>query len=149
MRWSKLRQLITSLWDPALEMDIHCTVHRRSGGSPVGRYWVTLRGKTLWAVPGGPSAELTADPRAELVTAILREYVDLPREALLHHEFAEDVFGLADLLRAADRRLGKRSLEKYFGPQPNRAVTLILQARGIRRSPEADPPQRDHKERER
>lgn len=113
MRWSKLKKLLEALFDPALDLQIHCTVHRSEGGPNIGRYWFVLDNVIIWEEPKKVIPSLVAgteNPVATEITAVLREYLDTPKDDLLKRDFRADRWGLVDVLRAADRRVGKRRL---------------------------------------
>ncbi len=102
--------------------------------------WVTLAKEIVWYYPrdvrrDGPDTDVLSDwPHANDISDVsdlLREYVDTPREQLLEREFANDRWGLADVLRAADRRIGLRGLRKVGERVQNPAVWLILARRGV------------------
>jgi hypothetical protein len=122
VRWSHLRQLVKELWDPALDLDIHCAVERGTGGPPVGRYWITLDREKIWEAPQRASEkrdEERRDETASEVTAVLREYLDTPKDELFEKRFEGDRWELTNVLKAADRRIGKRRLGGFlerFGP---------------------------------
>lgn len=133
MRWSKLRVLIQELFDPRLKIDIHCTAMRGEGDS-IGKYWIVLDGETIWQAPQNVGAQLQAgafNDAASQITVLLREYLDAPRNELLSREFSGDRWGIIELLRAADRRIGKAKLKEFFGEAPLNPISLILQARGV------------------
>lgn len=54
-RWSKLQCRIEALFDPELNMRIHCAGfrddHDTMGFHTSGRYWVTVSGKVIWDFP--------------------------------------------------------------------------------------------------
>jgi hypothetical protein len=113
MRWSRLQQLIEELWEPELDLRINCTAMRRSNGPNIGRYWVSAHGRTIWQAPVDMEAAMAfpgEDPWAPMITALLRSHIDRPKEELLSpiEGLTPLEEGLLEILRAADRRLGKR-----------------------------------------
>lgn len=136
MRWSQLQQLIQALMVPALDFKIFCTVQRPKGrepGAPIGRFWVTLGGETVWDEPEGVSQmirEGRRDDFAPQVTALLRSYLETPREQLIQSEaFSAHTFdnrGLLDLLRACDRRIGARRLPELYRNTSSEAARLAI-----------------------
>jgi len=125
--WSKLKSRIEALWADGLGMSIHCTSYPfNTPGAPVrvSRHWITLGKEILWDFPGpflseGRSRGGPVDNAypgfangGSVIGELLREYLDRPRELLLH-PFTEDRWELADILRAADRRLGKEALQSW------------------------------------
>ncbi|KHD07037.1 hypothetical protein PN36_05795 [Candidatus Thiomargarita nelsonii] len=138
-RWSKLQSRIYQLFDPKLKLQIHCTAFRDGcdyGQIYAGRYWVTLEKQNIWDFPKqflNPSTSwneenLSTTHLIEIegvmrgciyivsdISALIREYIDTPLENLLNKKFENDKFGLTEILKAADRRLGKKKLFDYFG----------------------------------
>lgn len=133
MRWSQLKSLLVELFDPTLALDIHCTVHRREIGEPIGRYWITLDKRTIWEVPSRVHELLkttVSEPVASEITGVLRAYLDLSPETLVPwHD--EDPWHLGQVLRAADRRVGKRRFVKYAHLFTAPAAQEILAARNM------------------
>ena len=65
-----------------------------------------------------------------LISDIIREYIDTPLADLLSHDFEADDLGITDILKASDRRIGKRRRAEYFKDTDNEAVKKILRVRG-------------------
>jgi hypothetical protein len=135
MRWSALKKLLEELFDPELKLSIFCTVHRGRGGPDIGRYWITLDGDTIWEVPRDVhklTESKAAEPVATEITAVLREYLDCSKEDLFSKRFDGDRWRLTDVLRAADRRIGKRRFVELVERGITPAGFLVLQARGFK-----------------
>ena len=60
---------------------------------------------------------------------ILRAYLDTPREELLKKQFPRDCFGMTNILKAADRRVGVDRLQKHFKDCEQESVVKVLSAR--------------------
>jgi hypothetical protein len=113
MQWSQVKKKIEALWAPELHMQIHFTSFRRSGGAGIGRFWIALDGHSVWQVPENMPEKLQSgfvDTHSVPLHELLRAYLHIPRDQLLSTVTENDEWGLSLLLRAADRRLGKRSL---------------------------------------
>ena len=126
--WSKLKSRVEALWDPALPLAIHCTAYSNSVSrrdSRLSRHWLALGGSIIWDFPGqfleeAPPRGRKAPPIAaplfpnggSVIGELLREYVDRP-VADLFRPFEDDGWELTDILRAADRRLGKAVLADW------------------------------------
>ena len=70
------------------------------------------------------------------ISALLREYLDTPKEALFAKQFANDCRGIANILKAADRRIGRRRLELLKRKTRNQAAQKVIACRlrgGIRK----------------
>src|SRR5262245_61645494 len=116
MRWSALQKLVKALWDPDLELDIHCTRYR-SVSIGVGRYWITLDGETIWDLPAHFEEERREGPYAGTATSatiVFKQYLSAPRRQIVSLKSPYDKWGLLDIMRAADRRIGRRGLESLL-----------------------------------
>ena len=60
---------------------------------------------------------------------LLRDYLDTPREELLKKKFPRDYFGVTNILKAADRRVGVDRLQKHFKDCEQESVMKVLSAR--------------------
>lgn len=70
------------------------------------------------------------------ISALLREYLDTPKEELFAKQFANDCRGIVNILKAADRRFGKRRLELLERKTLNQAAKKVIACRlrgGIRK----------------
>lgn len=153
-RWSKLQKEIYDLLDDSLNIQIHCSIYRMKsqyGGTDLPRYWITLDKDIIFDYPkqflnervsvrhckNPESISQTVKMRYPYVTdvsdisEIIREYIDTPVSALPECGYEYDIWGLTDILKAADRRLGKKKLSEHFRDTDNDSVRKILTARGI------------------
>ena len=157
-RWSKLQSALYRITDPTIRFQIQCRVVRMDsayGSTDLPRYWITLGKETIWSypgqfvVPGGAtrrvdSPKLTFYPHMTDVPAIsdlIREYIDTPVADLLTRQFTNDHWGLVNILRAADRRIGQRQLPLLRRKVHNLAALKVLDLRQpaavARRQPKA------------
>lgn len=140
-RWSKLQKQIYNLIDANVPMQIHCidvgaTVDARSLRS-LGVYQVRLGKEVIWNFPQDfvtrnfvyPNGGNCFSYSATDINALVREYIDTPKEKLLQKEFSTDWFGLTDILKAADRRLGNEKLSSHFKDCENQHIINILKLR--------------------
>ena len=154
--WSKLQNRLYTVLRPELQLQMHCTNYvsgRDVKGGPFDapRHWITLEKEIIWDFPSyflewnhpdvpmplkylesghGPWGSYESAP-AQLIL----EYLATPVPQLLDHPFDRDYWGLINIFRAADRRLGQRQL-RAFAEQLNptepavtvmhRRFTLIL-----------------------
>lgn len=122
--WSKLKSRVEALWDPALSLAIHCTAYTNSvtrRDHRLSRHWLMLEKAVIWDFPGQFLDEIPARGRkftgaehgwangGSVIGDLLRDYLDRPVSDLFA-PFEDDGWELTDILRAADRRLGKRIL---------------------------------------
>jgi hypothetical protein len=159
-RWSKLKSKVEALWVPELRMAIHCNVFTKvtkefTFDEP--RHWIVLDGKVIWDFPGpflkphampGQAPKLKAEPRGDWLdywesgygsgygglvpstpSFLMETWIDRPRDQLME-PIEEDHWELTDLLRAADRRLGRNTLELWGKAlDQNHPATIILRKR--------------------
>lgn len=145
-RWSKLQSALYRITDPAIRFQIQCRVVRMDsacGRTDLPRYWITLGKETIWSYPGQfvvaggatrrvDSPKLTHYPYTTEVPAIsdlIREYIDTPVADLLTKQFTNDHWGLVNILRAADRRIGQRQLPLLRRKIHNPAALKVLDLR--------------------
>jgi len=60
---------------------------------------------------------------------LIREYIDTPKDEILSKVFENDYWGLINILRAADRRIGGRRLDWLKKKTHNIAANKIIEAR--------------------
>lgn len=143
--WSKLQKQLYLLLDPGLDLQIHCAVVRmqsQRGRTDLPRYWITLNGETIWDYPGQfvvPGGTRGVDGRfvkgypyntdIPEISELIRQYIDTAPGELLTSHFENDHWGLANILRAADRRIGRRSWPAMRKKTHNQAALKVLTAR--------------------
>jgi hypothetical protein len=137
-RWSKLQKKIDDLVDPALDFQIHCVKYRvpgHGGMQEFPRYFVTLDGKTIFDWPkdyplgdsncGKLDISCLFFGRASDISDAISKYLNAPEEARMT---ITDPWGIVDIIRAADRRIGRRRWDQVFALS-NFAGRQILLAR--------------------
>jgi hypothetical protein len=63
------------------------------------------------------------------ISDLLREYIETPKEIIYEKHFANDKWGLINILKSADVRIGKRRLEKLKSKTHNLAAHKIIEER--------------------
>ena len=63
------------------------------------------------------------------ISNLIREYIDTPVSDILTRRFENDYWGLTDIFRAADKRIGKRRLEILRDSIKNQAAQIIVELR--------------------
>nr|WP_314748096.1 hypothetical protein [uncultured Campylobacter sp.] len=147
-RWSKLAKQLYELVDESIDFKLHCTVYRmqsRRGGTDLPRYFITLAGEIIFDYPkdfalkdgrikslaqGGALAKFYPyDSGISDIGELIREYIDTPKDELFKKHFDADEWGLANILKAADKRIGKRGLQILAKNKKNQAMQKVVQAR--------------------
>ena len=63
------------------------------------------------------------------ISKLIREYIDTPKPEIFDKHFENDYWGLADILKAADRRNGTRRLQRLKHKTNNTAANKIIELR--------------------
>ena len=138
-RWSKLQKKIYGLIDPAINLQIHCIKYRVPGFCGMQefpRYFVTLDGQTIFDWPKDyPLGESFQCKKLEIfhlydfcasdISDVLSNYLNANEESRMT---MTDPWGIVDIIRAADRRIGQRRWDQVFASS-NSAGKLVLLAR--------------------
>ncbi len=109
------------------------------GGNGIPRYWIALGKEIIWDYPKQfvslgyldrhlPIPWLYANDISE-ISCLIREYIDTPRSELLTKPFENDVWGIVNILRAADRRVGSRQWDLLEQQAGSEAVSKIIAKR--------------------
>ena len=144
-RWSKLKKTIEDLFVQDLSLHIHCTDIRTTlwnegtFAEALGVFTIRLGKNVIWNFPrqfidwetrypdGGNHFSYSVSD----LNGLLRDYLDTPKDALLKKEFPRDYFGITNIFKAADRRIGLERLEQYFKDCQQNSVKKILSTRRI------------------
>ena len=131
-RWSKLKSRVEALWVPALPMAIHANVfvqHTKHWDLDEPRHWIMLDKTIIWDFPGpfmkpepprGRRIVYWEDAygwgggngQSSIIATLLHQYLERDR-ARVFEPFENDHWELADILRAADRRIGRERLIEW------------------------------------
>ena len=121
-RWSKLQSRLYNLIDDSLDFKVHCAVYEMNSndgyhGSKLPRYFITIDKEIVFDYPkdfdtsekyGFNSYPWDTDISA--ISDIIEEYIQCPDTELMS-EFEKDKWGITDILRVCDRRIGIRRLK--------------------------------------
>ncbi|WP_297942185.1 hypothetical protein [uncultured Campylobacter sp.] len=146
-RWSKLQKQLYELVDESIDFKLHCTVYRmqsRRGSTDLPRYFITLAGEIIFDYPkdfvqkSGSVKNLAQGALTKIypysndisdIGELIREYIDTPKDELFKKHFDADEWGLANILKAADKRIGKRRLQILAKNRKNQAMQKVIAAR--------------------
>jgi hypothetical protein len=141
-RWSKLQRDLYRLIAEELNFQIHCAAYpMRSayGSTDLPRYWITLEHEIIWDYPlqfveypthlGAKIAHYPYITDISAISDLIREYIETPHTELLTKHFENDHWGLINILRAADRRIGQRRLDLLRRKTHNQAALKVIQQR--------------------
>jgi len=155
-RWSKLQSALYRLIDPTIRFQLQCRVVRMNsahGRTDLPRYWITVGKEVIWdypgqfALPGGGTkrsdgnfvAGYPHNTDVALISDLIRDYIDMPVAELLTRQFSTDHWGLVNILRAADRRIGQRQWPRLKRKIHNIGALRVLAIREAIANPPRDP----------
>ncbi|MGI5830284.1 MAG: SF0329 family protein [Bradymonadia bacterium] len=144
--FSKLQKELYKLISKDIRFQIHCVVYPMRtwrGSTDLPRYFATLDKEIIWDYPANfmrkdgfiknykdeknkyyPQITDIMD-----ISDLIREYIDTPKEELFSKCFENDKWGLTNILKAADRRIGARRLGKLKRKTHNIAARKVLERR--------------------
>lgn len=134
--WSKLQKSLYLIVSDKVDFQIHCSVYRMNsqrGSTDLPRYWITVGKDIIFDYPkqfmnNEESKNYPYITQISDISDLIREYIDCPVNLLPKKEFENDLWGLTDILKAVDKRLGKERLNNYF-ISSNSVIENILQKR--------------------
>ena len=143
--WSKLQRDLYKIIDEKINFQIHCAAYRMDseyGSTNLPRYWITLGKETLWDYPKDFVKEFGTKNYVDKIikgypynsdvpdiSNLLREYIETQKETIYEKHFEDDKWGLINILKAADRRIGKRRLYELKSKTHNIAAHKIIEER--------------------
>ena len=135
--WSKLQKSLYSIISDRVNFQIHCSVYRmksQRGNTDLPRYFITIDKEIIFDYPKQffNREEIKNYPYETEISDIsmcIREYIDCPVALLPEKKFDCDLWGITNILKAADKRIGKEKLQVYFSSSDNPAVKKILAKR--------------------
>ena len=141
-RFSKLKKRIESFFAPELDLRVYCTVLHYSTthwewDDP--RFWIVLDKETIFDfIKDFKGMHIYDEGIGDIpiyyeliteITDIIHEYIETPTGKLFDCVFQKDIYGLSDILKAADRRIGKKTLLLLKDRTDSEAVKKIIDAR--------------------
>ena len=154
-RWSSLQRELYKIIDEQINFQIHLSKYRMQsqyGSTDLPRYWITLDNEIIFDYPkqfvdknnngeitlrnGNITRNLNGDiayypyqTDISEISNLIREYIDTPKEEVFTNHFENDYWGLVNILKAADKRIGKRRLELLKKRTKNKAAQKIIEQR--------------------
>ena len=118
-QWSKLQSRLYNLIDPTIDFQIHCALYEMNGnsvyhGSKLPRYFIIINKEIVFDYPKNYDERFNSYPwngDISEISNVIEQYIQCPRAKLMNG-FKGDKWGLTDILRVCDRRIGKRNLTK-------------------------------------
>ena len=134
--WSKLQKSLYLIVSDKVDFQIHCSVYRMNsqrGNTDLPRYWITIEKEIVFDYPkqfieDEANKNYPYETQISDISDCIREYIDCPVNLLLEKNFENDLWGLTDILKAVDKRLGKEKLSSHFF-ESNTVIKSILNKR--------------------
>ena len=103
----------------------------------LGQFRVLLGKELIWNFPkdfinadqeswpnGRPYSYSSSD-----INRVIQEYIETPKEPALGKDFENDLFGITEILKAADRRFSTKRIAEHFSGTNLESVEKIVNAR--------------------
>ena len=139
-RWSKLQKRLYNLMDKTVDFQIHCALYEMNSndgwhGSKLPRYFITIDKEIVFDWPKdfdttqryGFQSYLWNDELSD-ISKVIGEYIERPKDNIMT-PFERVKWGITDILRVCDRRIGKRRLEEIKENTDNVVLTKIIDKR--------------------
>ena len=139
-RWSKLQSRLYNLIDPKVNFQIHCALYEMNSndgwhGSKLPRYFITIDKEIVFDYPKKFDTTKTYgfnvypwDTDISEISDVIEEYIQCPESKILD-EFKNDKWGITDIFRVCDRRIGKRRLNELKDAITNEILLGIIERR--------------------
>jgi hypothetical protein len=135
-RWSKLQSRIYGMVAPDLPFQIHYIAYpmrSQFGSTLIPRCYITIGKEIIWDFPRDfPDAcidSYSACTESLPITTILRMWTDASSDDLLAFSPVSDRWGLAEILLAVDRRMGRKRLRLLYERTTHENVKAIIDMR--------------------
>lgn len=139
-RWSKLQTRLYGLMDPSVKFQIHCALYEMNSndgyhGNKLPRYWITIGKEIVFDYPKNfDTTERYGfntypwDTDINMISCTIEDYIQCPESKLMDH-FVNDRWGITDILRVCDRRIGKRRLQELRNNVNDEMLCRIIDRR--------------------
>ena len=139
-RWSKLQSRLYNIIDPDINMQIHCSLYEMNSndgwhGNKLPRCFITIDKEIVFDYPKDFDTtkkygfnSYTWDTDISGISNVIEKYIQSPKESILK-EFSNDKWGITDILRVCDRRIGKRRLRQLIDSTSNEVLLKIIHKR--------------------
>lgn len=138
--WSKLQTRLYNLIEPSLKFQIHCMTYEMNSNdgwhsTRLPRLFITVDKEIIFDYPKDFDMKDRDNTAYYLwyneisdINNLIEEYIECPLDNLMN-SFENDIFGLTDILRVCDRRVGKRRLREIQSKTEDKVILSIIQLR--------------------
>lgn len=141
-RWSKLQSRLYNLMEPEVDFQIHMALYEMNSndgyhGNKLPRYFITIGKEIIFDYPRDFDTfgkygfnSYPWDTDIGDISNLIEEYIECPENDLMK-PFEKDKWGLIDIFRVCDRRIGKRRLRKIMETtEDKRIINIVLKRLG-------------------
>ena len=132
--WSKLQSKLYQIMID--DFQIHVTIYKQnsltaSRNNKLPRYWITVGKDIVFDYPRlcDNPYYFSWDSDMSSISSVIEEYILCPKEELLAYKSSLDFYGIVDILKVCDKRIGKRRFEKLRQTLSNDRAFNILKLR--------------------
>lgn len=139
-RWSKLQSRLYNLIDEDVNFQIHCALYEMNSnngwhGNKLPRYFITIDKDIVFDYPKDCDTtwkyghnSYPWDTDINQISNLIKEYIECPKSDIMK-DFELDRWGLIDILRVCDRRIGKRKLVELREKITNKKLLEVIDKR--------------------
>lgn len=139
-RWSKLQSRLYNLMEPSVDFQIHCALYEMNSndgyhGSKLPRYFITIGKDVVFDYPKDFDTTYKHgfnsypwDTDISDISDLIEEYIQRPESEIMN-QFERDRWGLTDILRVCDRRIGKKRLKEIMENTSSDVIINIIKKR--------------------
>ena len=126
--------------DPEIKFQLHCALYEMNSndghhGNKLPRYFITVGKEIVFDYPKNFDTtekygfnSYPWDTDISEISDVIEEYIQRP-EAELMNGFESDQWGITEILRVCDRRIGKRRLHELKAASTNEILLEIISRR--------------------
>ncbi len=140
-RWSKLQTRLYNIMDNSIDFQIHCALYEMNSndgyhGAKLPRYFITVGKEIVFDYPKDFDKTQTVYGHKHYpyitdmshISEVIEDYLQCSKDKLLQ-PFEKDEWGITNVLRICDRRIGKRSLLKLRETTEDETLLKIIDLR--------------------
>lgn len=122
--------------DPMVDFQIHCALYEMNSlghhGNRLPRYFITIDKEIVFDYPRDIALDKKHtylwDNDIDKMSDLIEEYIQCPNEKLFDG-FFNDKWGMADILLACDRRIGKKRFQNLMQRTKSDKIKRIIEKR--------------------
>ena len=136
-RWSKLQSKLYDIISDKIDFSIHVEKYPCNSNDShydknrvLPRYFITINNEIIFDYPKNFPNSTTyfiSGNKMSKISNIIENYINTPKEKIM--TIPPDEFGLTNILRVCDKRVGYRRLKKIYDNTNNETIKKIITLR--------------------